>query len=98
MARWRGLPWPAACRQAAGLVQSCPDGELDEVTARRVAAHLEECSRCGLEAATYAQIKTALAGRGTVPADAAGRLRRFGENLTAGDTIHAGNAAEARLP
>ncbi|MGH9074274.1 MAG: zf-HC2 domain-containing protein [Acidimicrobiales bacterium] len=43
------------------LLQTHIDGELDEVSARLVVRHLEECRRCGLEASIYAEIKTVLA-------------------------------------
>lgn len=58
------------------------DGHTDEVTARRVVAHLDACRRCGLEASTYREIKAALARHATAP-DAASlkRLRAFGLSL-----------------
>lgn len=85
MSRWRNPLMPADCRKAARLLQSYLDGELDEVAARRVAAHLEACRRCGLEAATYSEIKRALTRHGAVPADAVERLRAFGEHLPGAD-------------
>jgi len=85
------LPWwramvgtkdMASCRQVGRLLQSYLDGEVDDLTARRVARHLDLCRRCGLEASTYAEIKKALARRGTpVPGDAHERLLRFAEHL-----------------
>lgn len=72
----------ASCLEVGSVLQSFLDGEVDEVTARRVARHLEACRRCGLEAATYSEIKDALSRRsGAVPQDAVDRLRRFGERL-----------------
>jgi anti-sigma factor RsiW len=69
------------CMQVARVLQAYLDGETDEVTARRVAAHVEDCRRCGLEVETYRKIKNALT-RGTEPdADAVERLRGFGEGL-----------------
>ena len=41
-----------------------PDGELDD-GADLVAAHLEECRRCGLEESIYSDIKASLARRPT---------------------------------
>jgi anti-sigma factor RsiW len=76
----------ANCREVAVFLQRYLDGEVDEYTLRRVAAHLEDCRRCGLEAATYRSLKRALARRGLVPADAAARLRTFAEQLVAGGT------------
>ncbi|NUR05210.1 MAG: zf-HC2 domain-containing protein [Streptomyces sp.] len=70
-----------ACLRAARALQSYLDGEADQATARRVAAHLEECRRCGLEAATYREIKNALARREAPDTAAVDRLRDFGESL-----------------
>ena len=52
------------CLRVARVLQSYLDGEADPPTAAAVAAHLEECRRCGLEASTYAAIKTAIAANG----------------------------------
>ena len=95
--RWRpGRPGQAlSCRQTARVLQSYLDGETDEVTTRRVAAHLEDCRRCGLEAATYTEIKKALARRAAVPPGAAERLRAFGDTLlTAPDDTPGRDASE----
>jgi anti-sigma factor RsiW len=48
----------------AKVLQSFLDGELDEDVARRVAAHLNLCRRCGMKADTYRAIKASLARRG----------------------------------
>lgn len=91
MSRWRHRGQPAspdcalACRRAARLLQSYLDGEVDEVTASRVALHLERCRRCGLEAATYVDIKKALGRRATIPPGAAQRLRAFSDTLLTAD-------------
>ena len=82
------------CREAIRLVQAYLDGELDEVTARRVGAHLEDCHRCGLEAATYTEIKRALARRGAVPPGAVARLRAFSYSLLAEDDAAPGHDAD----
>ncbi len=72
----------AGCLQTGRLLQSFLDGDLDEVTARRVARHLEMCRRCGLEATTYTAIKATLARRGTgVDPAAVARLAEFGTSL-----------------
>jgi len=83
--------WDAAtsrmrCMATMRVLQSYLDGALDEVAARRVAEHLEDCRRCGLEAEVYREIKAALGGpnRG-VDRLAIARLRRFGEQLARGD-------------
>lgn len=87
--RWRrvvGSQEMASCLEVGSGLQRYLDGEVDEVTARRVARHLEACRRCGLEASTYAEIKAALAARSDdVPEDAVARLRRFGEQLMDGE-------------
>jgi anti-sigma factor RsiW len=69
------------CLRMSRVLQSYLDGDLDEVTARRVAKHLEECRRCGLEADTYTAIKTALARRENTPVGAVDRLRTFADHL-----------------
>jgi anti-sigma factor RsiW len=77
---------PMTCREVGRLLQHYLDGALDDARAARLAAHLDECRRCGLEAETYLRIRTALAERGAseLPADALARLVEFGERL-AGD-------------
>lgn len=69
------------CVQVGRVLQSYLDGETDEVTARRVAAHLEDCRRCGLEASVYREIHHALARRVEPDTRAVARLRAFGESL-----------------
>jgi anti-sigma factor (TIGR02949 family) len=82
--RLRGTKEMASCRQVIRVLQAYLDGQTDEVTARRVANHLDACRRCGLEASTYQEIKAALA-RNATPLDPASleRLRTFGAALTA---------------
>lgn len=80
----------ASCRQTMRVLQSYLDGQVDEITTRRVGTHLEACRRCGLEASTYREIKAALARRGSdVDPATLERLRAFGEAIpdldTAGD-------------
>ena len=50
----------ARCLRTSRALQRYLDGESDDLTAARVAAHLEECRRCGLQARTYLAIKQAL--------------------------------------
>jgi anti-sigma factor RsiW len=76
----------ATCREVARVLQSYLDGHVDDLTARRVARHLEMCRRCGMEARTYAEIKAALARRGPeVDLEAVRRLRAFGAELLEND-------------
>ena len=72
----------ASCMQVMRVLQSYLDGHTDEVTARRVARHLGACRRCGLEASTYREIKSAL-GRRAAPLDESSleRLRTFGASI-----------------
>jgi anti-sigma factor RsiW len=80
--RLRGTKEMASCMQVMRVLQSYLDGQTDQVTARRVATHLEACRRCGLEAATYREIKASLA-RKSPPLEQAAveRLRAFGADL-----------------
>ncbi len=72
----------ASCREASRALQAYLDGQVDDVTARRVARHLQTCRRCGLDAATYLAIRAALVRRGhDVDPDAVARLRRFAQSL-----------------
>jgi anti-sigma factor RsiW len=74
------------CPEVGRLLQRYLDGEVDELTAQRIARHLDDCRRCGLKAETYSEIKRTLrAHRPAVPADALERLRDFAERLTAAE-------------
>ncbi|WP_246203519.1 anti-sigma factor family protein [Streptomyces tailanensis] len=76
---------PMTCREVARVLQACLDGEAEEATARRVAAHAEDCRRCGLETAVYREIKNSLARQEVPDESAMARLRDFGSALlTAG--------------
>ena len=80
--RMRGTKEMASCMQVMRVLQPYLDGHTDGVTTRRVAVHLEACRRCGLEAATYREIKASLARRAAPPDPAAlERLRAFGTSL-----------------
>ncbi len=83
--RWRRTPRPMSCHEVQAVIQAFLDDETDEVAARRVADHLHDCVRCGMEAATYERIKQSV-GRHRPALDPAtvARLRRFGEQLAAG--------------
>jgi anti-sigma factor RsiW len=82
--RW-GRWWrrrPLSCPEVARLLQRHLDEELEEHLAVRVEAHLEDCRRCGLEAATYEQIKQAVRRQGQpVPRESVERLRAFADAL-----------------
>ncbi|WP_219413693.1 anti-sigma factor family protein [Pseudonocardia nigra] len=72
----------ARCFRTSRVLQRYLDGEADELTAARVAEHLEECRRCGLHAQTYRAIKQALrSGTQDVDELALHRLRAFNRSL-----------------
>ncbi len=76
---------PMNCTQVGRQLQRYLDGDLDDLTARQIMDHLEECRRCGLEATAYREIKASLARRARdVPEDTVTRLRTFGEQLVNG--------------
>jgi hypothetical protein len=84
MIRWlagRPSTRPLNCMHVARVLQRYLDGVVDDIMAVRVAAHLEDCRRCGLAAETYQAIKDALARREQTPPDAVHRLRAFAESL-----------------
>ena len=83
---WNAMASRMRCVATMRVLQTYLDGALDEVAAQRVADHLEDCRRCGLEAEVYAEIKTALGEQDrTVDPRAIERLRHFGEQLVRGD-------------
>lgn len=72
----------AGCFRTSRALQRYLDGEADDLTAARVAEHLEACRRCGLQARTYQAIKQALrSGSRDVDDLALHRLRTFGRSL-----------------
>jgi anti-sigma factor RsiW len=97
------LPWLTrfrrlSCHEVAEVIQAFLDDEADELAARRVARHLKDCRRCGMEAATYVEIKRTLSRRRPVPDPGSiQRLRAFGEMLASGqidvDTPETGERA-----
>lgn len=81
----RGTPDVASCREAAKTLQAYLDHEVDELSAHRITAHLELCRRCGMKAAIYRDIKSALARRGAVTDELAlQRLHHFANALASG--------------
>lgn len=70
------------CRRVGQLLQAYLDGEADDLTARRLAHHLDACRRCGLELETYTQIKASLRQHpDEIDHDALHRLQAFGQGL-----------------
>lgn len=83
--RWPWTRRPMSCHEVGAVIQAFLDDETDEVAARRVASHLHDCVRCGMEAATYERIKSSVARSGPpLDPESVARLRRFGEQLAAG--------------
>lgn len=74
------------CDDVMVVLQSYLDGETDAETARKVAAHLDECEDCDLESSVYKGIKASLASR-SEPVDAAvlATLRDFSNRVVHGD-------------
>lgn len=72
---------PLDCRQVGRRLQRYLDGEFDELMAVRIVRHLEDCRRCGLEAAAYTAIKASLARQRSPSDESVARLREFGERL-----------------
>ena len=73
---------PLTCREVGKLLQRYLDGETNAQATARVAEHLEDCRRCGLEADIYREIKAAVARQApTLPETTLARLRRFGDRL-----------------
>ena len=91
---------PLTCREVGKLLQRYLDGETDELATAKVAEHLEDCRRCGLEASIYREIKASLARRATVlPETTLTRLRRFGQQLaTEGPPDAPANHGDRRGP
>ncbi len=54
---------PMNCMQVGRRLQRYLDGDLDDLAARRIMRHLEDCRRCGMEATAYTEIKASLARR-----------------------------------
>lgn len=76
----------ARCLRTSRVLQRYLDGEADDLTAARVAEHLETCRRCGLQARTYQAIKDALrAGSRDIDDLALRRLHAFSRSLADSD-------------
>ena len=85
----RSAKRPMSCDEVAKLLQHYLDDVLDDRRAVRLAAHLDDCRNCGLEAETYLQIKQSLAARRVaVPAESLDRLRTFAAQLAEGHEQH----------
>lgn len=83
----RSLLDMARCLRVSRALQRYLDGQTTATTTARIAEHLEQCRRCGLQADTYRAIKEALrAGPdAAVDPDTLARLREFSATLSAQD-------------
>lgn len=79
----RGRP---SCHEIMEVLQSYLDGEIDADTAKKVAEHLESCTRCDHESHVYRTIKISLANRRRpVDPEILAALRQFGQQLESAD-------------
>ena len=83
--RFAMMSRPAECRHVGRLIQAYLDGEVDVPAAEEVAAHLDECLDCGLEAETFRQLKAAVRRQGLPDPESQIRLREFAERLASGE-------------
>ena len=75
----------ARCMEVRRVINGFVDGQVEEGFAAKIAEHLEDCRRCGLDAEVYANIKRSLQSKPpTIDDEAIDRLREFGSKL-AGD-------------
>ncbi len=73
-----------SCSEILEILQSYLDGEVDAVDARKVAAHLADCTECDRESQIYRKIKSSLAGRRMhVDPEILAALRQFGQKVMA---------------
>lgn len=68
------------CHRVQQVLQSYLDGELGDEDAAMVAAHLQWCERCGIEADLYERVKASIADLRVVPdPDVMARLQQFAD-------------------
>lgn len=92
MKLWNVTASRIRCMSVMRVLQSYLDDTTDEETARRVADHLKNCRRCGLEAKVYREIKAALGERSkTVDPETIERLQHFSELLISSETSTRGD-------
>ncbi len=85
MNRMRGR---LTCGETLELLQHYLDGELTAEEARRVAEHLDHCTRCEEESEIYRQIKKAIAAAAeTTDPHVIERLERFGKRVGNGEIV-----------
>jgi anti-sigma factor (TIGR02949 family) len=70
------------CREVGRALQSYLDGEIDESQGRALAAHLDMCRNCGLDASVYREVRDNLRSLARpIPPETLERLREFSERL-----------------
>ena len=80
--RWRGI----SCDEAMQFLQSYLDGEVEDATGRKVAAHLDVCEMCELESSVYDSIKSSLSSLDRpIDPEVLARLKRFTETVANAD-------------
>lgn len=77
----------ANCIEVLRKLDAYLDGEISEPrTARRIAAHLDVCRRCGMKAQTVTELKASLRRLAPkVDPNALDRLRHFARSLESGE-------------
>ncbi len=74
------------CIQVGRVLQQYLDDVVDPTTASLVAAHLDDCKRCGMKASEFRQIKRSLSRIAPDTDDASlARLHDFAAKISAGD-------------
>ena len=75
-----------SCDQVMEVLQSYLDGETDAETAKKVAAHLDDCVDCDLESSTYRRIKVSLnAQPEAIEPEILQSLREFADRVARGE-------------
>lgn len=82
MTLWHDIALHVRCKRIRRILQNYCDSELDDATTNRVAAHLEQCQRCGHEVSIYRAIKRSIkSGGNQINPQAVERLRNLAEQL-----------------
>ncbi len=75
------------CNRVRKVLQAYLDGELDDRHVGMVAAHLEHCERCGIEAELYQRVRDSLQELRQAPDPAAlSRLRAFADSVASSES------------
>ena len=74
---------PVDCAEVGRALQHFLDDQLSELDARAIAAHLDACRMCGMEADAYRALQRSLRQRQPISDATAERLRAFARDLGA---------------